>query len=199
MSDEHDSPERVWDEYDWERFLRQQDRKAERYLEMMENGGDDSLSEFSGGEEWSDEGGGEAELDEEEDCEEDCEEVGHPLYQACFDLSVWLDDCLMEMEGSEAQQQRMIQIADDVCVLAAHLASAVSEGAAEELAMTIAYLKRGLKTANQALAATVELSRVEGVPEARVAELRRRLFEIRDEVVVMMGELRAEWRRRLDF
>ena len=33
--------ERVWDEYDWERFLQQQDRKTEKYMELLERYLDD--------------------------------------------------------------------------------------------------------------------------------------------------------------
>src|SRR2546428_5541144 len=29
-------PEKVWDEYEWERFLQQQDRKTEKYMELLE-------------------------------------------------------------------------------------------------------------------------------------------------------------------
>ena len=35
------SGERVWDEYDWERFLQQQDRKTEKYMELLEKYLDD--------------------------------------------------------------------------------------------------------------------------------------------------------------
>ena len=31
-----DEPERTWDEYDWERFLQQQDHKTEKYMELLE-------------------------------------------------------------------------------------------------------------------------------------------------------------------
>src|ERR1700730_5848512 len=33
--------ERVWDEYDWERFLQQQDQKTEKYMELLEKYLDD--------------------------------------------------------------------------------------------------------------------------------------------------------------
>ena len=36
MPPNDDQPERVWDEYQWERFLQQQDRKTERYMELLE-------------------------------------------------------------------------------------------------------------------------------------------------------------------
>ncbi len=35
------SEERIWDEYDWERFLQQQDRKTEKYMELLEKYLDD--------------------------------------------------------------------------------------------------------------------------------------------------------------
>ncbi len=36
MGNHDDQPERVWDEYQWERFLQQQDRKTEQYMELLE-------------------------------------------------------------------------------------------------------------------------------------------------------------------
>ncbi len=36
MADYDDEPERAWDEYEWERFLQQQDRKTEKYMELLE-------------------------------------------------------------------------------------------------------------------------------------------------------------------
>ncbi len=45
MADNHfesgGNEERVWDEYDWERFLQQQDRKTEKYMELLEKYLDD--------------------------------------------------------------------------------------------------------------------------------------------------------------
>ncbi len=37
---EHDS-DRAWDEYEWERFLQQQDQKTEKYMELLEKYIDD--------------------------------------------------------------------------------------------------------------------------------------------------------------
>src|ERR1700755_1374008 len=36
-----DEPDKIWDEYDWERFLQQQDRKTEKYMELLEKYIDD--------------------------------------------------------------------------------------------------------------------------------------------------------------
>ena len=40
MADSNE-PDKVWDEYDWERFLQQQDRKTEKYMELLERYIDD--------------------------------------------------------------------------------------------------------------------------------------------------------------
>src|ERR1044072_5834302 len=36
MSGYEPEPDRVWDEYEWERFLQQQDHKTEKYMELLE-------------------------------------------------------------------------------------------------------------------------------------------------------------------
>src|SRR6266513_3892472 len=41
MSAYEPEPDRVWDEYDWERFLQQQDYKTEKYMELLEKYLDD--------------------------------------------------------------------------------------------------------------------------------------------------------------
>src|ERR1700677_1986917 len=115
---DHEEPEKIWDEYDWERFLQQQDRKTERYMELLEKYLDDPnrdqiIAREMGWYHLLDEEGKcwadnvdtlfneEMELagEDEEECEE-CEEEAdanaesfemHPLYQASFALTVWID------------------------------------------------------------------------------------------------------------
>src|SRR5205085_12141713 len=36
MSAYEPEPDRIWDEYEWERFLQQQDHKTEKYMELLE-------------------------------------------------------------------------------------------------------------------------------------------------------------------
>src|ERR1051325_908995 len=99
-------PERIWDECDWERFLQQQDRKTERYMELLEKyidhpDRDQIIAREMGwthlldedGERWADEveemfeeemgdGDSDEETDEEADAEGEGEEdyEVHPLY-----------------------------------------------------------------------------------------------------------------------
>ena len=41
MADYEGEPERAWDEYQWERFLQQQEGKAEKYMQLLEEYLDD--------------------------------------------------------------------------------------------------------------------------------------------------------------
>src|SRR5436853_2222492 len=41
MSDFEGEREGIWDEYDWERFLQQQDQRTEKYMELLEKYIDD--------------------------------------------------------------------------------------------------------------------------------------------------------------
>src|SRR6266487_4732517 len=41
MADYDGESEQMWDEYDWERFLQQQDHKTEKYMELLERYLDD--------------------------------------------------------------------------------------------------------------------------------------------------------------
>src|SRR6266852_1124476 len=104
-------PERAWDEYDWERFLQQQDQKTEKYMELLEIYLDDpqrdeiiaremGWTQLLDGKDWS------AEVDAllDEDWRASDEEFApaeeqrptesfedHSLYRAAFALTVWID------------------------------------------------------------------------------------------------------------
>src|SRR5579862_2047378 len=123
MPDDHDQPEKVWDEYDWERFLQQQDRKTEKYVELLERYIDDPnrdqiIAREMGwnhlldkdGREWEqhvdalfNEVEAEAEAEAAAEGEDDKEEIEdgfevHPLYQASFAITVWIDQLFEEVK-----------------------------------------------------------------------------------------------------
>src|SRR5512140_2319030 len=98
-------PEGAWDEYDWERFLQQQDHKTEKYMELLEKYLDDpqrdqiiaremGWTQLIDSKDWSSEV--DALLEEEvapdaddEDAEEEAETSAdtfedHSLYRAAF-------------------------------------------------------------------------------------------------------------------
>src|SRR3989442_5548183 len=109
----HD-PERAWDEYEWERFLQQQDQKTEKYMGLLEKYIDDpqrdeivarEMGWYHSSDEtdndWNDEADAllaDAEEGDEDDrsaadlindCAESFEQ--HVLYRASFSLTIWID------------------------------------------------------------------------------------------------------------
>ena len=216
MPPSDDQPERVWDEYQWERFLQQQDRKTERYMELLEKYMDhperDQIiaremgwSHLLGAEDdWIEEADAQlaSELGlEEEDEEGEGEEEGmgdfemHPLYQASFGLTVWLDQ-LFDQIGDLQNHPSAVKLATQSAIASAKLAAALSDDDIDELGMTIAYLKRALKAITNAMDAGAQLRQEVNLSKEQFAVLNSRLFQIRDGVIALMGEYRSEWRRR---
>jgi hypothetical protein len=207
MADFFDEPEPAWDEYDWERFLQQQDSKTERYMELFEKYIDDpnrdqiiaremgwphllepaieDLEELEIGEEDG--------SDEEDSLRESFE--SHPLYQSAFSLTIWIDQLFDEVHGV-ASNPIGVKLASHVAVASAKLAAALSDQESEEIGMTIAYLKRALRAISTAIEAAAQLDRDGMVKRPQFEDLLQRLFHVRDSIIVMMGDLRAEWRRR---
>ena len=165
-------PEKVWDEYDWERFLQQQDKKTEKYMELLERHIDDPnrdqiIAREMGwyhlldrdGEKWAEEvdsnfeeelAAVESELEAEEGAseEEDGFEV-HPLYQASFALTVWIDQ-LFDDIGDTENQPSAVKLSTQAAIASAKLAAALSDDDVDEIGMTLAYLKRALKEIGRA-------------------------------------------------
>ena len=217
MPDKND-PEKRWDEYDWERFLQQQDLKTERYMELLEKYVDDPdrdqiIAREMG---WPHPEEGEAfdwgqlsfeasseEEDFEEEDEEDEEEIEgipesfelHPLYQACFALTVWIDQISDEHEELQ-NHPAAVKLATNSAVASAKLAAALSDDDAEEIGMTIAYLKRALKAISNGIDASLVFVQEARLSSHRRRQLHARLFHVRDGIIELMGDYRNEWRRR---
>ncbi len=210
----HDS-DRAWDEYEWERFLQQQDQKTEKYMELLEKYIDDPQRDEivaremgwchqteGSGEAWNDDP--DLSFDEEEseeispsdlinDCAESFEQ--HVLYRAAFSLTIWLDRLF---EGTPALQNEpaAVKLATHTALASAKLAAALSDEEAEELGMTIAYLKRSLKAITVAMDGAAQLNAEKMISRTQHAALQQRLFQVRDGIILLMGEFRGEWLRR---
>src|SRR5437867_11768658 len=110
MAEYEGESERIWDEYEWERFLQQQDGKTEKYMQLLETYLDDpdrdeiiaremGWTQLLDAKDWS------AEVDAllDEDAEdEDGFDPGdavrapetieqHSLYQAALCITIWID------------------------------------------------------------------------------------------------------------
>lgn len=210
--------DKIWDEYDWERFLRQQEQRTEKYMELLEKYMDDPRrDEIIAREmgwphlvdeetrEWEDEVDAqfEREVAEFEKANESPEHAmfafqRHPLYQQTVAFTMELDEVFDSTPEGTQEHPATITLHSQVTLAAAKLAAALNDDDAAELGMTIAYLKRALHAINTALEAVAQLHDKQLLDEGFSERLRCRLFSIRDGVVSQMGSCRAELRKRQD-
>jgi len=118
----------------------------------------------------------------------------HPLYQKSFAFTVWLDQLLEELGPDFQNHPAGVKLSTQSAVASAKLAAALSDDDVDEIGMTIAYLKRALKAITNAMEAAIQLDREVQIPGERHATLLHRLFQIRDGIIALMGEYRAEMR-----
>jgi len=270
----------VWDEYDWERFLQQQDRKTAHYLKLLEqyldhpqrdqiiaremgwshlleNDGrdwaanleqlfaqedrvhalqdlsddddededdDDDEDEDDDDDEFEDEAAVEEDDDEEaeegvligdgdDDADEDDEEdetvegdeeewedeeedfESHPVYLTAMALTSWIDEAIQEHEAL-GREPLVVRMATHAAICASKLAAALTDGGIDELGMTIAYLKRAVAAINTVLESFLKLQNAELLPPESLDRIRYGVFETRNGIVDLMGQFRAEWRKR---
>jgi len=213
------APDRAWDEYDWERFLQQQDHKTEKYMELLEKYLDhpqrDQIiaremgwTQLLNGEEWNDEV--DAMLDQESnspDPENDVPADGdrssgpledfedHSLYRAAFALTVWIDQ-LFDEQSALQNEPVAVKLATHSALASAKLAAALSDDDVDEIGMTIAYLKRALKAITMSMEAAAQMLSERLITPRQHGILMQRLFQVRDGIITLMGEYRGEWLRR---
>jgi hypothetical protein len=246
--------ERMWDEYDWERFLQQQDHKTEKYMELLEKYLDDpnrdqiiaremgwnhlrdengkdwsenldalfaqnyppargqSLNDPAGNEEAEDEDDDDFDEDEDEDFDDEDEDFDdeeeneeaeepeenyncHPLYQAASALTIYIDQLFDERDPA-AQHPGAVRLTTSSTLANVKLAAALSDDDVDEIGMTIAYLKRALKAITNALDACALCRQENLLDHEQATDLKARIFQVRDGIILLMGHYRNEWRRR---
>jgi hypothetical protein len=213
---EHE-PDRAWDEYDWERFLQQQDHKTEKYMELLEKYLDDpqrdqiiaremGWTQLIDSKDWSsevdallEEEASQADHNSDEEEEEESAAADsfedHSLYRAAFALTIWIDR-LFDQNASLQNEPAAVKLATHSALASAKLAAALSDDGVDEIGMTIAYLKRALKAITMSMEAAAQLLSEKLVTSEQHALLQQRLFQVRDGIITLMGEYRGEWRRR---
>ncbi len=212
-----DDPEKIWDEYDWERFMQDQDRKTEHYMELLEKYLDDPnrdqiIAKEMGWTHLTDEDGKdwteEADLfldaetiGDETETENDSAAFSHfetdPLYRSCVELSGELGIALNENPALQ-NHPIAIKMATHSAIGSAKLAAALNDDDLDEIGMTLAYLKRALRAITISLESLLELQKNSVIDDHRGQVLAQRVFQVRDGIVTKMGEIRREWRRRYE-
>ena len=215
MAEYEGEPERIWDEYEWERFLQQQDGKTEKYMQLLETyldhpERDEIIAREMGWTQLLDANDWSAELDallDESASEEDDVAIEntrssaevfeeHDLYRAAFALTIWIDQ-LFDQNASLQNEPAAVKLATHAALASAKLAAALSGDNLDEIGMTIAYLKRALKAITISMETAAQLRKpARRISRSQYAVLLERLFRVRDGIIALMGEYRAEWRRR---
>lgn len=210
-----ENADKAWDEYAWERFLQEQERRTEKYMGLLEKYMDhpdrDAIiaremgwTHLIGGEtrEWEDEVESSFEDAVSDDVvEQPAEPVAfgferHPLYRETVAFSAELDELFVRVDEKVREHPAAITLRDETTITSAKLAAALNDDDIDELGMSIAYLKRGLRALTAALNAAAALYEETQIGEAHFEMLRGRIFSIRDGIVSTMGAYRSEFRRR---
>jgi hypothetical protein len=215
MAEYDPESDKIWDEYEWERFLQQQDQKTEKYMELLEKYLDDpqrdeiiaremGWSHLDGDADWSEEVDALANEDWRSAGDGDTEDADaarferfedHSLYRAAFALTVWIDQ-LFDDNATLQNEPAAVKLATHSALASAKLAGALNDDDLDEIGMTIAYLKRALKANTTSLDAAAQLVKNGHITADQHSTLQKRLFEVRDGIISLMGEYRGEWRRR---
>ena len=214
MAEYEGGSERMWDEYDWERFLQQQDQKTEKYMQLLETYLDDpnrdeiiaremGWTQLLDAKDWSAEVDALLDEDVEEESDFDSDESAssgetfeeHSLYRAAFALTIWIDQ-LFDQNASLQNEPAAVKLATHSALASAKLAAALSGDNVDEIGMTIAYLKRALKAITISMDAAAQLFSEKLITAVQRRVLQQRLFQVRDGIIILMGDYRSEWRRR---
>lgn len=210
-------PGESWDEYVWERFLQEQDRNAGKYFELLERfmdhpDRDEIIAAEMGWDVFASACEDQEDLENflsdasgmllDPDGQEDAEEMDgasrfalSPAYEDTLRLHRWVD-MLLDTNADLRGNPDALRFATRSAVCAAKLAAAICGHDASEIGMTIAYLKRSLKAANDSLDALGRLSSSGAIDARQAAHGRRLVFAVRDRVISLMGDFRSAWRER---
>ena len=211
--------DKIWDEYDWERFLQQQELRTEKYMELLEKylnhpKRDEIIAREMGwthlldgdARNWEEEVDAqfekefaEAEAGEGDGVEGEDVAFGfehHPLYQQTVAMGAELDEIIGNAPDRTREHPAAVALQSQNTLAAAKLAAALNDDEVEDLGMSIAYLKRALHAITTSLDAVANLQAGDLLGEHEAGRIRDRLFEIRGGVVSTMGDYRAEFRRR---
>lgn len=199
--------EEAWDEFRWESFLNEQDVRTEQYLYLLDQymdhpDRDRIIADEMGWEAyeslWDDlpEIPEDGEIPFEEMGEEEFEDfVTSPAYEETMALHTWIHEWVAENEERQAHPTVM-ELATRCALCGAKLAAALCGTEDDEPGMTVAYLKRALKAANDSLECASDLARGKMLIGTDFSEFWDLIFRVRNRIVDLMGHYRAEWRRK---
>jgi len=197
----------IWDEFQWERFLKEQDENTQRYFELIERYMDDPERDRIVAREmgWTDSFAGQSDDKDEPSppLDEDWDELEPDEFDRFITLPVYRDTLKlhrsihrwMDANPDLDEEPLAVELATKAAICSSKLAAALCGDEESELGMTLAYLKRSLKAVSDALNAGAALGATGKLSPRRLQALNARLFRVRNEIVDLMNHYRGEWRR----
>jgi hypothetical protein len=211
----------IWDEFRWEEFMKEQDKKVDRYMELFyryqdhpdrdeiiarEMGwkwllderldDDESLSlddTNDEGEEWKTS----SDIFEDEQSTEELERHSHlPVYQKTKELALKAYRFVDELPEAKRQDSAVVDFVANAMIASAKIAGGTGMGNdIDELGANIAYCKRGLDASNLALAALHEMKEKGIITDMSYLSLIREATDVRNTIAIHILDLREKFRR----
>lgn len=218
-SQEHDGEDRgelAWNEFDWERYLREQDSAVRRYLTFYEAAqGDshriDTVAEKMGWghDDWSDDGDSADSADDDDDDDDDSasfdDEVytvhQNPIFIATKAISLGLRQSWENLatDGTKVPQSLGVALLGALNRCEEHAVQAIHALDFGDYAMAVSLFKRAMSSLNSALSLlNDEAMAKHTVVAAWRGEALPRLFDLREIWLRVMAECREEFDRPVD-
>lgn len=218
FGNEHENDPEIWDEYRWEEFLKESDKRTDQYSQLLDQymdhpDRDRIIAEEMGWTHLLDEIDDEQEnwmdefiVDEYEEGEEwkrltDYEPTkiksfeNLPIYQKAFEFTIDAMN-LVDNRLADVDDEAVSAFCRSITIPAAKIAGGFGFGfERDRLGGNIANCKRGLKAANRMLNALYEIGEKELLDREIYLEYYARAKEVRDELAIYIVELRERFRR----
>jgi hypothetical protein len=216
-----DNENEIWDEFKWEEFMREQDKKVDRYMELfyryLDHPDRDEMIAREMGWNWllgddpahDGEGMEMGEEDEMEEGEEWKSESGMtdqetdfrrynrlPAYEKAKAFALRAMKIVDKLPESKKGDSAVVDFVSNAMIASAKIAGGSGIGEEiEELGGNIAYCKRGLQAANLSIAALHEMKAKGILTGEGYLEFMKELIEVRNLIAIHVLELREKFRR----
>lgn len=210
-----------WDEFDYERFMKECDARSEKYAELLDKYGlsDDAMDIINKEMGWDTESADElsdeiAEMFEETLTEPEPEpdparegidwirtedgRIRHPLQHRCYKSAARFSDEIKRLGLDRTRDKDLDQFLFEFQMTAAKLAGALGSIAQAHYtpppAFTVAYLKRALDHLHRSQSGLEGLAKRKILADKIISSARKELFEIRESILKLMNDFRQKQR-----
>jgi len=209
----------IWDEFQWEEFMREQDKKVDRYMELLyryqSHPNREEIIAREMGLRWFDQS--EPMMDVPESTEENDDREGEewkissgvegfereaffhqPVCLKAKEFALRVSRFVDDLSEPKREDSAVVDFVANAMIASAKIAGGTGMGeGVDELGANIAYCKRGLAAANLTIAALHEMREKNIVVPAVYAELVREATDVRNTIALHILDLREKFYHRI--